>query len=269
MRSALTRTFAALPTLFRIGVAETVAYRAEFLVWMLTSTMPLINLALWTSVADEAPFQNYQSKDFVAYFLGCLIVRNLTSNWVAFQMGEEIRMGVLSMRMLRPIHPFIAYATSHAAAVPFRSLIALPLALILLLSSGASALTTEPLQLALLLPSLLLAWLVTFGVMFMLGTSAFWLTQPYALVNVYFGVWSLLSGYMMPIRMLPGPIGAAAEWLPFYSMLGAPVELMTKSLSNAQITELLARQAGWAVLAVVGALAAWNAGVRRFEAVGG
>jgi ABC-2 type transport system permease protein len=268
MRSAVTRTFAALPTLFRIGVAETVAYRAEFVVWMLTSTMPLINLALWTSVADEAPFAAYQSKDFVAYFLGALIVRNLTGNWVAFQIGEEIRMGILSMRILRPIHPFIAYATSHLAALPFRSLIALPLAVILLISSGASALTTEPLQLALLVPSLLLAWLITFGIMFSLGAVAFWLTQPYALVNVYFGLWSLFSGYLLPIDLLPGPLARAASWLPFHSMLGSPIELMTKSLTHAQIGELLARQAGWAVFAVLFGLWTWRAGVRRFEAVG-
>jgi ABC-2 type transport system permease protein len=269
MRSAVTRTLAALPTLFRIGVAETVAYRAEFVVWMLTSTMPLINLALWTSVADEAPFAAYHSKDFVAYYLGALIVRNLTGNWVAFQIGEEIRMGILSMRILRPIHPFIAYATSHAAALPFRSLIALPLALILLVSSGASALTTEPLQLALLIPSLLLAWLITFGIMFSLGALAFWLTQPYALVNVYFGLWSLFSGYLLPIDLLPGPLVRVASWLPFHSMLGAPIELMTKSLTGAQIGELLARQAGWATFAVLLGLWVWNAGVRRFEAVGG
>jgi len=53
MRSAPARALRALPTLLRIGVAETVAYRAEFLVWMLTSTMPFVNLALW-SVAREA-----------------------------------------------------------------------------------------------------------------------------------------------------------------------------------------------------------------------
>ena len=44
VRSAPSRTLRALPTLLRIGVAETVAYRAEFLVWMLTTTMPLIML---------------------------------------------------------------------------------------------------------------------------------------------------------------------------------------------------------------------------------
>jgi ABC-2 type transport system permease protein len=259
----------ALPTLLRIGVAETVAYRAEFLVWMLTSTMPFVNLALWTSVAADGSFQQWKSEDFVAYYLGALIVRNLTGNWVAWQMSEEIRLGVLSMRLLRPIHPFIAYAVSHAAALPFRSIIALPIALILLVSSGASALSTEPLQLALFIPSIALAWLITFGIMFMLGCIAFWMTQAFGVFNFYFGLWSLFSGYLIPLELLPNAIGTAAKWMPFHSMLGAPIELMIRPLSEAQVAELLARQVGWAALCVVGGLLLWRKGVRHFEAVGG
>lgn len=269
MRSGFSRTLRAIPTLMRVGVAETVAYRAEFVVWMLTSTMPLIMLALWTSVAAEAPFQQYTSSDFVAYYLAILIVRNLTGNWVAWQMSEEVRMGILSMRLLRPIHPFIAYAVSHAAALPFRSMIALPVCVVLLLSSGASSLTTEPLQLALLLPSLLLAWLITFGILFSLGTTAFWITQNFGIVNFYFGVWSLLSGYLLPLGMLPRQIAAIAKWLPFHATLGAPVELMTRHLTSGQALVLISRQGAWAVGAVVLSLTTWRAGVRRFEAVGG
>lgn len=111
------RTLRAVPTLMRIGIAETVAYRAEFLVWILTSTLPLVMLGLWTSVAREAPFRGYGSEDFVAYYLATLIIRNLTGSWVAWQLSEEIRMGVLSMRLLRPIHPYVAFMVSHAAAI--------------------------------------------------------------------------------------------------------------------------------------------------------
>ena len=272
MRSGPARALRALPTLLRIGVAETVAYRAEFLVWMLTSTMPLIMLSLWTSVANEAPFAEYTSADFVAYFLGVLIVRNLTGNWVAWQISEEIRMGVLSMRLLRPIHPFIAYATSHAAALPFRSVIALPIAFILLLSSGASSITTEPLQLVLLLPSIALAWLITFGIMFALGSCGFWITQTFGIVNFYFGMWNLLSGYLMPMDIMRSKypvIADVAEALPFYYMLGAPVELMTKHHTGMQLLEMFAWQIAWAVISVAVALAVWRRGVRHFEAVGG
>jgi ABC-2 type transport system permease protein len=269
MRSGPSRTLRALPTLLRIGVAETVAYRAEFLVWILTMTQPLIMLGLWTSVAREAPFAGYSSADFVAYFLATLIVRQLTGNWVAWQMSEEVRSGVMAMRLLRPIHPFFAYAASHAAAIPFRSFIALPVAFVLLTSSGASTLSTEPVQLLLLAPSIALAWLITFGFLFAIGALAFFLTQTMAISNLYFGLFSLLSGYLMPLKLLPHPIAAIAQWLPFRFMLSVPVELMTRSLDRAQLARLLGGQLAWTAVTLALALALWRAGVKRFEAVGG
>lgn len=269
MRSALSRTLRALPTLLRIGVAETVAYRAEFLVWILTTTQPLIMLGLWTSVAREAPFKDYSSADFVAYFLACLIVRQLTGNWVAWQISEEVRSGAMAMRLLRPIHPFFAYAASHSAAIPFRSIVALPVALVLLASSGVSALSTDPAQLLLLVPSIALAWLLTFAVLFAIGALAFFLTQTMAIANLYFGLFSLLSGYLMPLKLLPGPIATIAAWLPFRFMLSAPVELLTRSLGRDEIARLLGGQLAWTAILLSVALALWRAGVRHFEAVGG
>ena len=266
---SVARTLRALPTLLRVGVAETVAYRAEFLVWILTTTLPLVMLALWTSVASEAPFRNYTSADFVAYYLAGLIVRNLTGSWVAWQISEEIRMGLMSMRLLRPIHPFIAFSASHLAAIPFRTIVALPIALVLLLSSGASALTTEPVQLALLVPSLALAWLITFAFLFALGALGFLFTKTMALLNLYFGLFSLLSGYLMPIPLLPPVLRGIAEVSPFRYMFSVPVELMTRPIAGRDLALLMFGQLAWGIVTLVGALWVWNRGVRRYEAVGG
>ena len=41
------RTLKALPTLLRVGLAAAVAYRAELFVWLLSTNMPLVMLALW------------------------------------------------------------------------------------------------------------------------------------------------------------------------------------------------------------------------------
>jgi ABC-2 type transport system permease protein len=270
VRSAPARSLRALPTLLRIGVAETVAYRAEFLVWILTTTQPLIMMGLWTSVTREGGFNGYTSDQFIAYFLATLIVRQLTSNWVAWQMMEEVRTGAMAMRLLRPIHPFFAYAASHAAAIPFRSIVALPVAVALLASSGASALTTDPLQLALLVPSLALAWLITFVFLFAIGALAFFLTQTMAIANLYFGLFSLFSGYLMPLDLLPPAIADVAAWLPFRFMLSVPVELMTdRSLDHVRVAEMLGGQLAWAAILLAVALALWRIGVKRFESVGG
>jgi len=263
------RTVRAIPTLLRVGVAETLAYRAEFLVWILTTTLPLVMMGLWTTAASEAPVNGKGPEHFVAYYLATLIVRNLAGSWVAWQISEEIRVGTMSMRLLRPIHPFIALAASHLAAVPFRSLVVLPIAFALLLSSGASALTTDPLQLVLLVPSLALAWLITFTFLFGIGCFAFFVTKTMALLNLYFGVFSLLSGYLLPLELMPSWIARVAEWLPFRFMLSVPVELMTKSLAAGELATLMLAQLAWAVACLAGALWIWRYGLRRFEAVGG
>ena len=197
-----------------------------------------------------------------------MIVRQLTGNWVAWQMSEEVRSGSMAMRLLRPIHPFFAYAASHAAAIPFRSVIALPLAVALLVSSGASALSTDPVQLALLLPSLALAWLMTFAFLFAIGALAFFMTQTMAIANLYFALFSLFSGYLMPLDLL-GPVASLAAWLPFRFMLSAPVELITHTLDRAQIATLLGGQLAWSAIILTVALLLWRAGVKRFESVGG
>lgn len=263
------RVLRAIPTLLRIGVAETVAYRAEFLVWILTTTLPLVMLALWTSVASEAPFRSFSSEDFVAYYLATLIVRNLTGNWVAWQISEEVRMGSMSMRLLRPMHPFVAYSVSHLAAVPFRSLVALPIAVVLLLSSGASALTREPLQLALIAPSIALAWLIAFSIQFALGALAFFFTRTMGLLSLHFLLFALFSGYLLPQELMPGWIASAAEVLPFRYTLGAPVELIARPLERGDVAILMLGQLGWTVATVAAALGVWRLGIKRFEAVGG
>jgi hypothetical protein len=39
------------------------------LVWILTTTLPLVMLGLWTRVAAEQPFQGYTPAAFTAYYL--------------------------------------------------------------------------------------------------------------------------------------------------------------------------------------------------------
>jgi ABC-2 type transport system permease protein len=263
------RALRALPTLLRIGLAETVAYRAEFLVWVLTTTQPLIMLGLWTQVSSEAAFAGYSSADFVAYFLASLIVRQLTGNWVAWQISEDVHQGTMAMRLLRPVHPFFAYAASHAASIPLRSVIAVPVAVILLVSSGAHSLVGDPVQLVLVVPSIAMAWLITFGAMLAIGALAFFFTQTMAIANLYFALYSLFSGYLLPLDLLPGWIPTLARWLPFRFMLSAPVELLTRSSSPAQLARLFAGQLAWTATMLVLALVVWRAGVKRFEAVGG
>ena len=261
-------TIRAMPALLRIGLAETVAYRAEFIIWMLTTTLPLVMLGLWTSVAAEAPFREFESRDFVAYYLAALIVRNVTGTWVAFQINEEIVSGGLSMRLLRPIHPFAGYAATHLSAIPLRALIALPVAIILLVSSAREILADEPLELALFAASLIGAWVLTFAIMITIGALAFWIQRSMGIFEVYMGVFAVLSGYLMPLPLMPGWIQTIAEHAPFRYMLSVPVEILIGLAKGEAALRLVAIQLGWAAALTVVAVTTWRAGIRRYEAYG-
>jgi ABC-2 type transport system permease protein len=264
------RAIQAFPTLLRIGVAETVAYRGEFLVWILTTTQPLIMLGLWTNVAGDGEFGHYDSDKFVAYFLADLLVRQLTGNWVAWQLMEDIRLGTMSMRLLRPIHPFFAYAASHLAAIPIRTAIALPLIVVLLVTSGGDVLTHDPTHIAAFVLSLALAWVIVFALQFTIGALAFFLTQTMALSTFYFGLFQVFSGYLLPLDLMPEPIPTLAAWLPFKYTLFVPVQILTHAeVTAADIAALLVAQAAWAAITLVLAPVVWRLGLRRFEAVGG
>ena len=269
MSSRFGTTVRAIPTLLRIGVAETVAYRAEFLVWMLTTTLPLVMLGLWTSVASEAPFRGFSSPDFVAYYLATLIVRNLTGSWVVWQISEDVRQGLMSMRLLRPVHPFVQYAASHVAAVPLRGIVALPVTVIILVSSARASISHDPAQLAMFVPSIAAAWLLTFAFLFALGSCAFFLDKSMSLMEVYFGVFAIFSGYLLPLALLPSWLRTAAAYLPFRFMLSSPVEIITvRGMGVARAAELVGYQCAWAAAMLAIAMLVWRRGVRRYEAVG-
>src|SRR4030042_723569 len=104
-RGAVPRPLRPLPPPLRVGFAEAVSYRAELLVWLLSTTMPLVMLALMSAVAREGPVGRFGSADFTAYYLAALVVRLLTGAWVLWEVNFEIRQGTLAYRLPRPPHP--------------------------------------------------------------------------------------------------------------------------------------------------------------------
>ncbi len=263
------RTLRAIPTLLRVGLAEAVAYRAEFLVWLLSTNMPLVMLALWSAVAREAPVGRFGQRDFVAYFLAALVVRLMTGAWVIWELNFEIRQGTLAFRLLRPLHPLLAYACENVAALPLRLAISLPVALVLLATVGGARVTHDPVLLALFPVTVLGAWLITFLAMAVIGALAFHVESAGSLFEIWLGLFGVFSGYLVPLELFPRWLSALARALPFRYMLAFPVELVIGMQTRARALAELGIQ--WLFVAVLAAaaLGAWRLGLRRFAAYGG
>jgi ABC-2 type transport system permease protein len=262
-------TVRAMPTLLRIGFAEAVAYRAEMLVWVLATTMPLVMLALWTAVAQGAPVGRYGQPQFVAYFLATFIVRQITGSWAFWEMNLEIRSGALATRLLRPLHPLWAYTAESVAAMPMRLLVSLPVAFIALFVVGARDVAHDPVAWLLWAVSVVGAWLITLLVNFAVGAAAFFVESSVKLMDAWLVFFFVLSGYLIPVDLFPPALRAVVDWLPFRYQIGLPVELMTGAVSSDAALPLLARQWMWVAIGAVATAALWRSGSRRFAAYGG
>ncbi|MGC4119410.1 MAG: ABC-2 family transporter protein [Myxococcales bacterium] len=259
----------AFPTLFRVGLADAVAYRAEFLIWILTTNMSLVMLALWNAVAREQPIGPYGQREFVAYFLCTLVVRLLTGSWVVWQMNYELRQGLLSFRLLRPVNPMVHYAAENLAALPVRAAFALPIAVVSLLVMGVGQVTHDPVLVALFVASVLFAWLINFLAMAIIAVAGFYVESSVSLFQVWFGMYMVLSGYTVPLDLFPGWLAHLAQVLPFRFMLSAPVEMLLGRFDRLGALANLGASAAWSVGLLVVLVLFWRRGVRHFNAYGG
>lgn len=262
-------TARALPALFKVGFAEAVAYRAEFLVWMLSTTMPLVMLALWSAVAREAPVGRFGQKEFVAYFLATFIVRQLTASWVAWQMNFDIRHGTLAQRLLRPIPTMLTFAVENLAAQPMRLLVAIPAAAFWLWSVGSGQIPRDPVIWAAFAAAIAGGWLITFLANFAIGSLAFYTESSIKVMDIWLTLYFVMSGYLIPTELFPPAMRTLADWLPFRYQIGLPVELITSAHDRGAAFLLLGRQWVWVALMMGAAAVLWRRGLARFAAYGG
>jgi ABC-2 type transport system permease protein len=262
-------TVRALPALFRVGFAEAVAYRAELFVWVLSTTMPLVMYVLWSAVAREAPVGRYGDREFLAYFLAAFIVRQLTSNWAAWQMNFEVRQGILSMRLLRPLTPVVSWAVETLAYMPMRFLVIIPAVVTWLAVLRGAFFPATAAGWALFALGAAGGWLLVFTINVCVGTLSLFMKSSLKLMDAYLAATFVFSGYLIPVELFPSGLRGVVAWLPFRYTIGLPVELLTSHHGTAEAARLVAVQWGWCALFAAGGLLLWRRGIRRFEAYGG
>jgi len=263
------RTLRAYPALLRVGFAEMVAYRAEFLVWILTSNMPLVMMGLWTAVAADGPVGRFASQDFVTYYLAVLIVRIVTNNWLVWEMTMDVKQGTLATRLLRPISPLVQYSAEHVAAIPMRVAMISPVILVLLWVGGKSLMFGSFERAGVFVVSLLGAWLILFFTMVLIGSLALFVQSALSIFDMWLALHFLLSGYLFPLELLPAWVAPISTATPFRYTLAFPVETWTGKLAMASAWHDLAIQWLFVVIMAAAALTVWRKGMRRFVAFGG
>ena len=79
----------------------------------------------------------------------------------------------------------------------------------------------------------------------------------------------LLSGRLVPLKLMPGWVQTLASYLPFKYAFYYPIESLVGNLSTGALLRGLALQLLWIVLGLVAFHFAWRAAIKRYSGVGG
>jgi ABC-2 type transport system permease protein len=255
---------------FKTTIAEQFQYRGALVIWLMGLILePVIYLSVWSTVARSqgGEVDGFTAGDFAAYYLVALVVSQASFTWVMWEMEWWIRQGTLSPLLVRPVHPIHRHIASNLTFKLLTLSVVVPVVAILAFVFQPNF-TATPWTLLAFIPALILAMALRFAVEWTLASAAFWVTRVSAINQLYFVAFLFLSGYAVPLPLLPEPVRVLAEWLPFYRMLGFPAELLLGRLHASQILTGFAAQIAWLAMAVLLLNAAWTRGVRQYSAVG-
>lgn len=243
-------------------------YRAEFVIYLIGGTQPLIMLFIWVTLNNSGQLRSdYTSTHFICYFLLIYAVRNCNAMWFPWALDDEIRQGDLSFKLLRPVNPYWNYLAYQLAD----NVIRVPLMLPFLI--GGFYVTSAYVELSLgHLPLAILALLggiaIHFYANFLMGTASFWLERTRALEMMYYSMLILLGGAIVPLELFPDGLRQLVLFTPFPYLLGFPVDIAMGNLSTAELIRGFVTQVSWILVIGLAGRAFWRAGIKSYSGAG-
>ena len=178
-----------------------IEYRIVLFIWMLSMVLPLVMMAAWLSIARDGSVGSFGPTEFVAYYVGAIVVRNLTGVWIIWELDADIRKGELSFKLLKPMNPIIHYMAQSLASKPIRGGIMIPILAVTAWMVSDVDFATSPVMILMLVLALAGTWALLFLIQYTIGLLGFWITHSLALNDAWFGFYSLLSGYLIPLEL--------------------------------------------------------------------
>jgi ABC-2 type transport system permease protein len=256
--------------MLRAWVGVGLAYRARLTVWILASLFPLLLMAVWLAVVDEVgPAAGWTRPDFISYYAAAAVLYHATSSYLIWTWDADLRSGDLSFKLLKPIDPFHQYLSHEVGFRAVVILILVPALIVLTLLVPDLRYQVSPIGWTLVVLAALLGFLLNVLMAMAFATVGFRTTQVGNLYSLWWGAGAFLSGWIVPLALLPAPLAAIAQVLPFRASMGFPLEMALDRLSVAEIAFGFLVTLLWISVFVILYRIGWRTGIKQYQAVGG
>lgn len=259
-----------ISTLLQVYYAYMLEYRAELVFWVLSGSLPIILMGVWTEAANSGKF-GMTALEFARYFLVVFLIRQFTVVWVVWDFEREILEGRLTSRLLQPLHPIWHHVASHLserlARLPF-SLLLIALFLVLY---PQTFWVPSPLQWGLGIVTTILAFALRFLIQYLFALMAFWTERASALEQVWFFFFLFFSGYLAPLETFPPVLREIALLTPFPYVIYFPTAVflgLPMIGTPFAIAKGFLVMAGWIAFFFGVTQVLWRRGLKHYSGMG-
>ena len=257
-------------TMMRTAVVAQLQYRVAQYFYMLGMIAePVIYLVVWSTIANShgGSVNGITAGQFAAYYIVWTLVRNMNIVFGAPFWEWRIREGRLAGDLLRPLN-ILHYDLAFFAGWKF-----VVVGLWVPIAIGLSAvfhpdLHPSALEIVVFICAIWGAYFVRTMFQATIGMLNFWTTRGAAAFDLYMATEMLLSGRLVPLRLMPGWVQTLADFLPFKWTFGFPIESLVGHMSTRSLFLGLGAQVMWTAIGYVLFTFAWRAAIKRFSAVG-
>jgi ABC-2 type transport system permease protein len=264
--------------ILRTCIEERLVYRADFALGTLLRFLPIVTqIFLWNAIfqsaqtAGESRIAGYSFHDMIAYYLLAMLARAFSSMpGLASGIARDVRDGAVKKYLTQPID-MLGYLYWHRIAhkLVYYAVAAGPFALVFWLCRGYFSGWPDTWTMTAFVASLVMGFLMGFLLEALIGMLSFWFLEVSSLLFIYMMVNYFLSGHMLPLDLLPEPIVAVIDYLPFKYLAYLPPAIFLGRYNDSQLTRELTIEALWIVALFAANRIAFQRGVRRYSAFGG
>ncbi|MDB5085296.1 MAG: hypothetical protein JWN30_2182 [Bacilli bacterium] len=117
--------------------------------------------------------------------------------------------------------------------------------------------------------SLLIAFIVSFGLNSIVMMISFWTTNAQGAQIAKKAILDILSGTLIPFDFFPAALKAVVVHLPFQGMAYIPLSIYTGKLTGMAMVQALFEQLGWAIVMLMISRLIWMQASKRITIYGG
>ena len=236
------------------GFRRFATYRAATLAGVFTNTAfgflrAYVLIALFSS---RDVVGGYDVDDALAYvFVGQGMLMTVYL-WGWWEIALAIRSGNIVTDLSRPFNLQLYWLAQDLGRAVYHALFRGIPPFLIGLAFFRFGLPAQPETWVVFTVSVILAVCISFALRFMINLAAFWLIDYRGTGAIVVGVWTLLSGFAVPISFFPPTLRTVANILPFRAVFQTPVDIFLEQESGFELGKALLFQVLWAV-ALLGA----------------